>query len=179
MVRPAEVSARVFPDGGMVALRSVIADSARLADWLASGGVVWTTQSIAQRDPALRDLWPHPVGEPMTGGRLTSDERDLNASLESTAIVSLTPLAATGADVLPIERDVPAQDEQLTETGLLRRDPDVGHERQLQADRACADHGNRINTGHEGHVDIVTNPPRRGLFPTLHRGGLGHPVGRT
>ncbi len=99
-VRPADLSTRPLPEGGVVALRAPVADSVRLADWLQEGGVLWTTAAIAEADPVLRGLFPAAGTAAVPAGAWSSDEAELNASLRSAVIPSLRPLSASGAEAL-------------------------------------------------------------------------------
>lgn len=55
-LEPARLAGTPLPEGGLVALRAPSPDSARLAAWVAGGGVLWTSYELLARDAALRPM---------------------------------------------------------------------------------------------------------------------------
>ncbi len=99
VIGPADLSAQPLPEGGIVALRAGTADGARLARWVAEGGILWATPEILRRDPDLRRLVPATAGRAV-GGALAVADADLAPSFATAPLADLELLPPGGEALL-------------------------------------------------------------------------------
>lgn len=83
IIQPAQFAAEPLPAQGLVALRAVLADGARLAAWVKDGGVLWAQLALLREDAALRALVIEvtPSSKPLIGGAYASGEKDIDEVL--------------------------------------------------------------------------------------------------
>ena len=101
LIRPAQFGAEPLPALGVVALRTAIAEGARLRDWVRGGGVLWSSLDLLRDDPALRELVADIGGEDgkaQVGGEYRTGQADVDDILKvarrETAPVVTLPASA-------------------------------------------------------------------------------------
>ncbi len=103
LIRPAQFGAEPLPAQGVVALRTAIAEGARLRDWVRGGGVLWSSLDLLRDDPALRELVADVGGEDgkaQAGGEFRTGQADVDdilkvARRETAPLVALPAGAET------------------------------------------------------------------------------------
>jgi Aerotolerance regulator N-terminal len=83
VVQAPALATEPLPHHGLLALRTAIADSKRVSEWVKNGGVLWAPVSLLKNDPHLRELVSDITGgeRQQTGGAYRSDMTELNEIL--------------------------------------------------------------------------------------------------
>ena len=93
-IHPSEIGV-ALPKQGLVVARGAVRGTERLAEWVAAGGVLWTSLDELQANPELSALLPpgFAVDEAMRpGGVLGTGQSDLDASLQRISVDRLPTL---------------------------------------------------------------------------------------
>lgn len=109
VVRPGQLAEP--PDRGLVALRVRCGDGARLATWIANGGVLWAPLSVLRDEPGLAALVTdvQPGDDPAEAQPYRSGDAELDEILSSARPAAKVPrfLLPAGAEPLLWSGDLP------------------------------------------------------------------------
>jgi hypothetical protein len=85
IIQAPALSAEPLPTGGLLALRTAVADGKRISDWVKTSGVLWAPLSVLQADPDLRQLvTDFRIGDgDRNGGAYRSGQTDIDEVLGS------------------------------------------------------------------------------------------------